>query len=207
MAYLARLDELLHRADRLLDRDGLVDTVLVVEVDVLDVQAPQRAVDRLVHVLGPAVHAARPVLAEDVAELRREHHLVAPVGDRLADELLVVAGLRAVHVGGVEEEDPELERPVNRRDRLRLVGLAVPGRHPHTPEALLRDLEPLSKRPFIHAGRSSISRQRTVAGGSFKVMTRLGCGIVCSSLTGRIAVPIAKNSITWEPQPWLRSCS
>ena len=53
------------------------------------------------------------------AELRRDDHLVAPAPDRAADQLLV--GERAVHVGGVEERHAEVERPVDRRDRLVVV--------------------------------------------------------------------------------------
>ena len=117
-ADLAGIDELGHRADGLLDRDVGVDAVLVVEVDVVDAQAPQRRVARVHHVLGAAVDAARRGVlgVADDPELGGQHHLVAPVGDRLADELLV--GVRPVHVGGVEQRDPELERAVDRGDRL-----------------------------------------------------------------------------------------
>ena len=52
VAHLALLDELAHRADRLLDRNVGVDAVLVVEVDVIGAQPLQRAVDRAAHVLG-----------------------------------------------------------------------------------------------------------------------------------------------------------
>ena len=77
-----------------------------------------------------------------VAELGGEHDLVAAVGDRAADEPLV--GERAVHVGGVEEGDAELERAVDRRDRLALVGRSVELRHPHAAESERRDFEVLS---------------------------------------------------------------
>ena len=103
--------------------------------------------------------------SQDVAELRREHDLVAAALDRLADERLVLAGLRAVDVGGVEEGDAELERPVDRRDRLGLVRLAVPGRHPHAAEALLRDLEPVSKRARFHAATAVYQQLAIVAAG------------------------------------------
>ena len=72
-------------------------------------------------VLRAAVDAARRgvVRVAHEPELRREHDLVAAAGDRPADQLLV--GERAVHVGGVEEGDAELERAVDRRDRLGVV--------------------------------------------------------------------------------------
>ena len=84
------------------------------------------------------------VLAAHVAELRREHDLVAAVGDRLADELLVRE--RAVHVGRVEEGDAELERAVDRRDRLASSAVAVELGHPHAAESERGDLESLLRR-------------------------------------------------------------
>ena len=77
-----------------------------------------------------------------VAELGGEDDLVAAAGDRPADQLLV--GERAVHVGGVEEGDAELERAVDRRDRLGLVAGAVELRHAHAAEAERRYFEVLT---------------------------------------------------------------
>ena len=54
-------------------------------------------------------------------------------GDGLADELLVGEG--AVHVGGVEEADAEVEGPVDGVDALLLVRRAVELAHPHAAEA------------------------------------------------------------------------
>jgi len=44
-------------------------------------------------------------------ELGGEDDVVAPLGDRPADDLLILAG--AVHVGGVDEVDPSVERLVD----------------------------------------------------------------------------------------------
>src|SRR4028118_1452239 len=107
-ADLARLDQLPDRSPRLLHRHRGVDPVLVVEVDDVDAEPLQRGVARAAHVVGPAVDAAEgAVLAALVAELGGQHHLVAPAGDRLADEALVGEG--PVHVGGVEVRDAEVE--------------------------------------------------------------------------------------------------
>src|SRR5207248_9333161 len=78
----------------------------------------------------------------DVAELGCKDDLVAPTGERSPDELLI--RVRAVHLGGVEEGDPELECAVNGANRLGVVGAGpgVEGRHPHAPESKLGDLEP-----------------------------------------------------------------
>ena len=83
---------------------------------------------------GPSVDMSPGVASVDAArELRRDHVLVAMARDRPADELLV--GQRAVELRGVEEVDAELERALDRRDRLVFVGRAVERRHSHAAEA------------------------------------------------------------------------
>ena len=134
MADLAGLDQLGHRADGVLDRHCRVDTMLVVQVDVVGLQARQRSVTGGPDVLGPAVDAdPGSVEAPLVPELGGDHYLVPPPGDRLADKDFIRE--RAVHVGGVEEIAAELQGPVNRRDGLSLVAGAVELRHAHAPEA------------------------------------------------------------------------
>src|SRR5947209_19871121 len=59
------------------------------------------------------------VRAAHVAELRGEDELLAATPDCPAHELLV--GEWPVHVRGVEKRDAELERSLNRRDRLGVV--------------------------------------------------------------------------------------
>jgi hypothetical protein len=137
---LAGLDELAEGAPGVLDRHGGVHAVLVVEVDDVDAEPLQRGVARAADVLGAAVdadHAAvrRPL----VAELGGQHDLVAPAGDGPADQLLV--GERAVHVGGVEEGDAEIQRTVDRALGLGLVTGAVELAHPHAAQALGGDGE------------------------------------------------------------------
>ena len=140
VAHLAGRDQLGHRADGLLDRDGLVDAVLVVEVDVVDAEPLQRGVARGADVLGAAVDADPGAVGEPlVAELGGQLDLVAAAGDRPADELLV--GERAVHVGGVEEGHAEVERSVDGGEAGRLVGAAVELRHAHAAEAERGDVE------------------------------------------------------------------
>ena len=112
VADLARLDEVLHRADGLLDRHVRVDPVLEVQVDVVDAEPLQRGVAGAADVLGRAVDAhPRAVRVPLVAELRGQLHLVTATGDGLADEQLVGEG--PVHVGGVEERHPQVERTVD----------------------------------------------------------------------------------------------
>src|SRR3712207_2751554 len=135
------MDELSQRPPGVLDRDGGVDPVLVVEVENVDAEPLQRGVTGAAHVVGPAVDAEeRAVLASLVAELGGEHHLVAPAGDGLPDEPLV--GERAVHVRGVEEGDAEVQRPLDGALGLRLVTGAVELAHPHAAQSLGRDGQP-----------------------------------------------------------------
>ena len=100
----------------------------------IDAESFERPFTRCAHVLRPAVHAARlGIGAADDAEFGREHDPVAPAGDRLTHEPLV--GVRPVHVGGVEEVDAQVERPVDGRDRFAFVRGAVELGHPHASQA------------------------------------------------------------------------
>jgi hypothetical protein len=156
---LALLDELGHSSDGLLDLDVGIDTVLVVEVDVVGAQASQRTLDRAADVVGRAVERAeRGQVAgrrrvHPASELRRDHILVPVTLDRASDQFLVGQG--SVQLRGVDEVDPELERPLDRRDRLVLVGRAVERGHAHASESEGRDLQ-IRKFAPLHC-RSSLS--------------------------------------------------
>ena len=79
VAHLPLGDQLGHRPDRLLDRNVRVRAMQVVEVDVVDTQALQRALDRVAHVLGPTVDLPDTRFdgsETDDAELRRQRHLI-----------------------------------------------------------------------------------------------------------------------------------
>ena len=140
MADLAGLDQLGHGADDLLDRDRPVDTVLVVEVDVVDAAPLQAGVAGGADVLRLAVDADPGAVGLAlVAELGGELDLVAASGDGLADQLLVGEG--AVHVGRVEERHAQVEGAVDGVDALLLVRRAVELAHAHAAEAHGRDGE------------------------------------------------------------------
>src|SRR5437763_800943 len=83
-------------------------------------KSPERSVDRDPDVLRAAVGAPDAAVAvRDLAELRRQDDIVAPAPDCAPDELLV--RVRAVDLGRVEEVDAELERTLDRADRLGVV--------------------------------------------------------------------------------------
>jgi len=138
VADLALGDQLGHGADGLLDLRSLRRAVQVVQVDHVHAQPGQR------RLAGPLDVAALP--ADDAlvvatravdAELGRELDALAPARQGPAHEDLVVA--RAVDVGRVDEGHAEVERPVDGRDRLIPVRLAVPLAHAHAAQALGRD--------------------------------------------------------------------
>src|SRR5881398_2239538 len=133
-AHLPRAHQVGHRAHRVLDRRVRIHAVLVVEVDRLEAEALQAPVARGAHVLRAPVDGAHPrVVAAHDAELGGDDDLLAPAAEGAPDQLLV--GVRAVHVGGVEEGDAEVERAVDGGDRLVVVARAVELRHPHAAEA------------------------------------------------------------------------
>src|SRR5206468_3675542 len=86
-AHLALVGELLHRADRLLDRRLRIDAVLLVEVDHVDPEPAQARLARLLHILGASVDAGS-------VELRHPH---AAEADRRDLELAEPACLHATY--------------------------------------------------------------------------------------------------------------
>ena len=116
--------------------------MLVIEVDHVEPGALQARVAGGADIVGPAVDALEAaVFAANVAELGRDDHPLAPLAHDTADQFLVRAD--AVHVGGVEEGDAEVERAVDRRDRLCLVADAVEIGHAHAAETEGGDFEAL----------------------------------------------------------------
>lgn len=96
--------------------------VPIIKIDLFYAQAPQAAFHRAPDILGPAADAARRRIrriAQD-AELGGQEHLLPFALDRFPHQLLV--GVRAIHVGGVEQRDTQLQRPVQRGDGFLPIG-------------------------------------------------------------------------------------
>ena len=129
---LAGALEGLERVHGLGDRRRRVLPVGDVEVDVVGAEAAQARVelvgDRVASQV--SVHRLAGLVEEVVAlvgvpdepALRRQHHLVAPPGDGLADDLLRPA--HAIGGRGVDQRHPGVDRRPDRRDRRGLVGAA-----------------------------------------------------------------------------------
>ncbi|MNR10705.1 hypothetical protein D3C85_1269690 [compost metagenome] len=137
-AHLALLHQFGHRPDRLLDRRIGVDAVLIIEVDVIDAEAAQAALDRAAHIGGRAVGHSRAVRLAVDPELGGDESLVATPLQRLAHQDFI--GVGAVHLGRVEQGDAQVECAVDHRNGLGLVGAAVKGAHAHAAQTDGRDL-------------------------------------------------------------------
>ena len=69
------------------------------------------------------VAAVVRVVVHRVVELGGEHHLVTlPTGQGPTDDLLTLAV--RVHVGGVDEVDPGIDRPTDQADAVVVIGVA-----------------------------------------------------------------------------------
>ena len=130
-AHLARVLELLERADRLGVGHVRIGPVELVEVDHVGLERAQRRLARGADVLRPAVERPRAAARAGVAALGGDEHAVAAAAQRLGDQPLVVADLvpsQAVRVGGVDQVHAGVERRVDRADRPVLVGAAARAR-------------------------------------------------------------------------------
>ena len=158
---LPGLDQGADRSGHLLDGHVGVDAVLVVQVDGLQPEPTQRALDGLGELVRAEHPTARgPGLGVDVlGELGGDRDLVAERCERLADELLV--DVRTVDLGGVEEGDAEVDRPVQEGDHVGPVGsAAVAAGHRHAAEADGRDLESAGSESARVHGSAPICRGR-----------------------------------------------
>ena len=147
-------DELGHGSKGVFNGDVGIDAVLVVEVDVVEVEAFEAGVAGLADVFGAAVDAEEfAVGAAHVAELGGEDDVVAAVADGAADELLVASG--AVHVCGVEEVESGVEGAVDDLDGFGVVGGSVKLGHAHAAEAEAGDAEAVATESAVRKRISS----------------------------------------------------
>ena len=168
MLDLAFLDQISDRAGDVFDRHVGVDAVLVEEIDGLDLEPFERALDDLLDVLRPAVEAPLlPIRIEFEAELGRDHDLFAHRREGFAQEFFV--RVWPVGLGRVEEGDAALEGRPNEGDHLLLVrGWAVAEAHAHAAEPDGRDFQvAVSKRSLLHRVFSYTSMRNLIDSRSF----------------------------------------
>jgi len=102
----------------------------LIEIDMVDLEPPERGIDGIEDVLARQPPVVRP-LAHLVVDLGRDDDFVAlgEVLERAPQHLL--ADAERVDVGGVEEVDAVLERALDERPRRFLI--EHPGRHFEVP--------------------------------------------------------------------------
>jgi hypothetical protein len=155
VAHLARRHQFRHRTDALLDRNRGVTPMHVVEVDDIGPQSGQALIDALADVAGvvSGLQLADGAVGRrrGDAELRGEGYLVTTVGENFADQLLVLPA--AVHVGGVDERDADVDAVVQGGQRFAVVDLAVYGRQRHCPETDCTDRQFVAESDSGHVRR------------------------------------------------------
>src|SRR6266568_5002261 len=135
MAHLSGRDQARHRLDGLGQVDIPRRPVQVVQVDMVDSQAQQRGVTAAAHVVRLAPYPAAMVAGGAVdPELHGHDDLVAPSGDRAAEQHLVMAG--AVDVGRVQQCDTEIQRSMDGRGSPVPIGRTVVLAHAHAAQPL-----------------------------------------------------------------------
>ncbi len=140
VADLAFGHELRQHADDLLDRSVRIDPMLVVEIDVVGAEPAQRALQRHADVVRAAVRA-RSAGVRHEAELGGQDGAFAAALECSANQLLVRE--RPVDLGGVDQGDPEIQRPVDCADGFGVVGSGpgVRGGHAHRPQTNAPNVE------------------------------------------------------------------
>ncbi|MCY1440883.1 hypothetical protein D9M71_571740 [compost metagenome] len=126
--------------------------MLVIQVEGVHAQAFQAAVDGLANVFRPTVDAPGSGVRRvaDDTELAGQEHLVALAGNGLADQLFI--GVRAVHIGGIEQVDTQFQRAMQGRRGFAGIGAGgVEVGHAHAAKADGRHLRTvLSQLTCVH---------------------------------------------------------
>ncbi len=159
VADLALADELGEGEQHLVDVGRGVETVHLVEVDVVDPQPAQAVLDGLDD---PAARAAALVriLAHHIPEFRGEDHVLTAALEGAADDLLRYAA--GIDVRRVDEVDPGVERAVDDAHARVPVRIAHRPEH-HRPEAQARHPHArLAQHPHVHLAALALFLSRGV---------------------------------------------
>src|SRR5262249_13511401 len=147
------------------------------EVDHVAPQSPQAVFATPSGAFGAAIDVGRRASARwrDQPELAREDHVVSARTDRFANEDFI--GALAVRVGGVNQGHTQLDRAVERSNRLLVVHRAIALGHPHAPEPEWRGRwSVLSQLSRLHSAKTTL---QSAAGGPYgqndRMAHRRGC--------------------------------
>ena len=134
--------------------------MLIEQIDRVDREPLQRTFDRFADVFGPAIQFRTDLFSvlDAEAELRRDHDPIALARERAPEQQLV--GVRTVDLRRIEERATQVDRAMNRRDRLGLVGGAIGLAHAHAAQTYLRYFEsPAAELAYAQRHRVSPLRE------------------------------------------------
>ena len=131
IAHFAFPHEFADRAGNIFHGHRAVDPMLVKQIDVIGLQPPERPFDRRANRRGTAVGVGEHLFAvlEFETELGGNDDLGPDALQGPADERLIVVG--AVYFGGVEKVAADVDRTLQRSNRLGFIGRAVGLTHGH----------------------------------------------------------------------------
>jgi hypothetical protein len=93
--------------------------MLVEQINIFNLQAPQGSVDDFAYMLRMAIGLASFAILYAKSKLRRDHGLLPPPLERPPHQLFIDEG--SVDLGGVKEIQSQLERAMNRGNGLVIV--------------------------------------------------------------------------------------
>src|SRR6266853_2618191 len=107
--HLALAHQVCHRADRFFDRCVWINPMQIIEINYIDIEPAQTTFARFAHIIGLAADPAKLALVwiTQNSKFRRYDDLSATSSQCAPEQLLI--GVRAIHVGRIEECDAELE--------------------------------------------------------------------------------------------------
>src|SRR5215472_13557675 len=114
MLNLALLNQLLHCAGHVFDRYARVNTMLIEQIDGIDLESLERGFGDLLDVLWPAIQAHEPGFSVGLqfeTELGGYHHFATKWSESFAHQFFV--GERAVNFSSIEECDAAFDRRPN----------------------------------------------------------------------------------------------
>jgi hypothetical protein len=133
-------DQVLHRSRHILDRHIHVNTVLIVEIDGIDLESLERAFEALPDSLGPTVLELLSVCIMLDPELGSDRHFPTERSQCFAYEFFIRVG--AVNLGSVEECDAPFDCFPYKSNHLLLVpGLTVGNAHSHAAKPESRNFQ------------------------------------------------------------------
>ncbi len=115
--------------------------MLIQKIDAIGAEPAERGFGCFVNVFGAAIGPSDLPVFNAKAEFGRDNRLVPAALQRSPEQFLINKG--AIHFGGIEEVEPEVESAMDGGDRLLFVSGPVGLAHAHAAESKRGDLEPL----------------------------------------------------------------